>query len=145
MIFHPKKLRLITAVVILLAAWAFAGTTSVVNARPSINGKLHVIGTGLFDEKGTQVVLKGASTHGLTLSKKMYTLQVSGTVVAIRNTRSQSVPSVYTVEILDFGGKKDEYIQMLYDRTPTLPQRLRIGQGHVDNLWNNIAHRIVAR
>jgi cellulose synthase (UDP-forming) len=66
MIFHPKKLRLITAVVILLAAWAFAGTTSVVNARPSINGKLHVIGTGLFDEKGTQVVLKGASTHGLT-------------------------------------------------------------------------------
>jgi cellulose synthase (UDP-forming) len=34
---------------------------------------------------------------------------------------------------------------MLYDRTPTLPQRLRLGEGHIDNLWNNIAHRIVTR
>ncbi len=56
-----------------------------------------------------------------------------------------AVPCVYTVEILDFGGQKDEYIQMLYDRTPTLPQRLRLGEGHIDNLWNNIAHRIVTR
>ena len=75
----------------------------------------------------------------------MYTLQVMGTVVAIRNTRSPRIPSVYTVEILDFGEQKDEYIQMLYDRTPTLPQRLRLGEGHIDNLWNNIAHRIVTR
>lgn len=45
---------------------ASADTTSVINARPSINGKLHVEGTNLFDEKGNQVVIKGASTHGLT-------------------------------------------------------------------------------
>ena len=82
---------------------------------------------------------------GLTISKKMYTLQVKGTVVAIRNSCNPTVPCVYTVEILDFGGQKDEYIQMLYDRTPTLPQKLRLGNGHIDNLWNNIGHRIVNR
>ncbi|MBR6379685.1 MAG: cellulase family glycosylhydrolase [Fibrobacter sp.] len=82
---------------------------------------------------------------GLTISKKMYTLQVTGTMVAIRNSCNPTVPCVYTVEILDFGGQKDEYIQMLYDRTPTLPQRLRLGDGHIDNLWNNVGHRIVNR
>ena len=116
-----------------------------INARPSVNGKLHVQGTDLFDEQGNQVVIKGASTHSLTLSKKMYTLQVTGTVVAIRNSCNPTVPCVYTVEILDFGGQKDEYIQMLYDRTPTLPQRFRLGEGLIDNLWNNIGHRIVTR
>ena len=35
-------------------------------ARPSTNGKLHVVGTELHDEHGKMVVLKGASTHGLT-------------------------------------------------------------------------------
>ena len=66
MTFYLKKLGLITAVVFFLAAWAFADSTSVINARPSINGKLHVEGTNLFDEHGNQVVIKGASTHGLT-------------------------------------------------------------------------------
>ena len=108
-----------------------------------ITTKLTEHGVDIFTDELN--ILNLGEPISLTISKKMYTLQVSGTVVAIRNTRSQSVPSVYTVEILNFGGKKDEYIQMLYDRTPTLPQRLRIGQGHVDNLWNNIAHRIVAR
>ena len=108
-----------------------------------ITTKLTEHGVDIFTDELN--ILNLGEPISLTISKKMYNLQVSGTVVAIRNTRSQSVPSVYTVEILDFGGKKDEYIQMLYDRTPTLPQRLRIGQGHVDNLWNNIAHRIVAR
>ena len=90
-------------------------------------------------------VLNLGEPIGLTLSKKMYTLQVTGTVVAIRNSCNPTVPCVYTIEILDFGGQKDEYIQMLYDRTPTLPQRLRLGDGHIDNLWNNVGHRIVTR
>ena len=130
---------------LLIFAFVTFANAEVINARPSVNGKLHVQGTDLFDEQGNQVVIKGPSTHGLTLSKKMYTLKVTGTVVAVRNSCDPKVPSVYTVEILDFGGQKDEYIQMLYDRTPTLPQRLRLGNGHIDNLWNNIGHRIVAR
>ena len=82
---------------------------------------------------------------GLSISSKDYDLKVTGTVVAVRNSCDPKVPSVYTVEILDFGGQKDEYIQMLYDRTPTLPQHLRLGEGLIDNLWNNIGHRIVNR
>lgn len=81
----------------------------------------------------------------LGISNKHYDLHVKGTVVAIHHSRNPDVPSVYTIEILDFEGQKDEYIQMLYDRKPTLPQKLRLGGGLVDNLWNNIGHRIVTR
>ena len=81
----------------------------------------------------------------LNISNKHYNLQVKGTVVSIYNSRNTDVPSVYTIEILDFEGQKDEYIQMLYDRKPTLPQKLRLGGGLVDNLWNNIGHRIATR
>ena len=81
----------------------------------------------------------------LGISNKHYDLHVKGTVVAIHHSRNSEVPSVYTIEILDFEGQKDEYIQMLYDRKPTLPQKLRLGGGLVDNLWNNIGHRIVTR
>ena len=108
-----------------------------------ITTKLTEHGVDIFTDELN--ILNLGEPISITISKKMYTLKVTGTVVAIRNTRSLRAPSVYTVEILDFGGRKDEYIQMLYDRTPTLPQRLRLGEGHIDNLWNNIAHRIVTR
>lgn len=82
---------------------------------------------------------------GLHISNSKYNLNVQGTVVSIHNSCNPDIPSVYTIEILDFHGQKDEYIQMLYDRKPTLPQKLRLGGGLVDNLWNNIGHRIVTR
>ena len=82
---------------------------------------------------------------GLNISNSKYDLDVKGTVVSIHNSCNSDIPSVYTIEILDFNGQKDEYIQMLYDRKPTLPRRLRIGDGSIDNLWNNIGHRIVAK
>jgi len=108
-----------------------------------ITTKLTEHGVDIFTDELN--VLNLGEPIGLTLSKKMYTLQVTGTVVAIRNSCNPAVPCVYTVEILDFGGQKDEYIQMLYDRTTTLPQRLQLGNGLVDNLWNNIGQRIVTR
>ncbi len=108
-----------------------------------ITTKLTEHGVDIFTDELN--ILNLGEPISLTLSKKMYTLQVTGTVVAIRYTRSPRIPSVYTVEILDFGGQKDEYIQMLYDRTTTLPQRLQLSNGLVDNLWNNIGHRIVTR
>lgn len=46
---------------------------------------------------------------------------------------------------LDFGENKDEYIQMLYDRTPTLPQRLRLGDGYIRNFWKNFGSRIAVK
>ncbi len=111
-----------------------------------INGittKLLEHGVDIFTDELNMLYL--GEPIGLSISSMDYDLKVTGTVVAVRNSCDPKVPSVYTVEILDFGGQKDEYIQMLYDRTPTLPQRLRLGNGHIDNLWNNIGHRIVAR
>ena len=82
---------------------------------------------------------------GLNISNSKYDLDVKGTVVSIHNSCNPDIPSVYTIEILDFNGQRDEYIQMLYDRKPTLPSRLRLGGGNIDNLWNNIGHRIMAK
>ena len=81
----------------------------------------------------------------LNISNSKYDLDVKGTVVSIHNSCNPDIPSVYTIEILDFNDQRDEYIQMLYDRKPTLPSRLRLGGGNIDNLWNNIGHRIVTR
>ena len=78
----------------------------------------------------------------IELSGERYNITVKGTVVSIRHSCNDHVPSVYTIEILDFGEKRDEYIQMLYDRTPTLPQHLRLGDSHIGNLWKNFGHRI---
>ena len=76
------------------------------------------------------------------IQTKGYSLQLKGTVVAERHSSRLRTPSVYTVEILDFNGKKDEYIQMLYDRISTLPQRLKIGKGALFDIWRNLAYRI---
>jgi cellulose synthase (UDP-forming) len=81
----------------------------------------------------------------LSILKSKYDLRVNGTVVSVHNSCNSDIPSVYTVEILDFNGQKDEYVQMLYDRKPTLPQRLRLGEGLFYSLWNNFARRIVIK
>ena len=52
--------------ILLIFAFVTFANAEMINARPSVNGKLHVQGTDLFDEQGNQVVIKGASTHDLT-------------------------------------------------------------------------------
>lgn len=76
---NSRILVRILAVLLVLASFAFAETSV---ARPSTSGKLHVEGTKLYDEKGNLVVLRGASTHGLTwfpqfVNKKLFQ-QLSG-------------------------------------------------------------------
>ncbi len=53
------------------------------------------------------------------------------------------VSAVYSVEILDYMGTENEYLQILYDRVPTLPQSLHRDYGIVAHLLINIAHRIL--
>lgn len=79
----------------------------------------------------------------LGISSEAYDLKIKGAIVSIRHSYNPKVPSVYTVEILDFAGRKDEYVQMLYDRTPTLPQRLRLRDDYLGNLWKNLGQRII--
>lgn len=102
---------------------------------------MHVVGTELYDENGKLVMLRGPSTHGLT----WYPQYVNKKLFHQMAKEYANVPSVYTFEILDFGENKDEYIQMLYDRTPTLPQRLRLGDGYIRNFWKNFGNRIAVK
>ena len=50
--------------------------------------------------------------------------------------------SVYKMEILDFKGIEPEYLQVLYDRVPTLPQNLNRDFDVFRHMWVNIANRI---
>ncbi len=70
------------------------------------------------------------------------TIHLQGSVVGVKIPRNPSVRSVYTVEILDFGGQWDDYIHLLYNRVPTLPQSLKRDFGVIEVLIKNIAERI---
>jgi cellulose synthase (UDP-forming) len=50
---------------------------------------------------------------------------------------------VYRMEILDYKMDRYEYLQILYDRIPTLPQTLSKDYGVISHLLRNIAHRIL--
>lgn len=67
---------------------------------------------------------------------------ISGIITGI--TMSRSGPSaVYTIEIIDYKEDWLEYLQILYDRIPTLPQSLQRDYGIINHMLRNIAHRIL--
>ena len=68
-------------------------------------------------------------------------LEMRGVVTGIRESRSGTARA-HTIELLDFGGAELEYLQVLYDRVPTLPQSLHRDFGVISHLWQNIAHRV---
>ena len=69
------------------------------------------------------------------------TVEVNGVVTGISDSKSGSVKK-HTIEILDFAGQEMEWLQLLYDRVPTLPQSLHRDFGVVSHLWQNVAHRV---
>jgi cellulose synthase (UDP-forming) len=66
---------------------------------------------------------------------------VSGVVTAVRESR-RGTSRTHTIEILDDHGNRMEYLQVLYDRIPSLPQSLHGDYGALFDLWQNIAHRV---
>ncbi len=133
---------------LLLLFFAFVtfANAEVINARPSVNGKLHVQGTDLFDEQGNQVVLKGASTHGLTWFPQF-----------VNNGLFKQLSREWNTNLIRLAMYSDDYVNG--DREKNL-EILRKGVQYaiendmyvmvdwhtlIDNLWNNIAHRIVTR
>ena len=68
--------------------------------------------------------------------------KVSCVITGVTGLRN-SVAVIYSFEILDFNGNKGEYLQVLYDRIPTLPQSLTRDYGIVSHLVRNIAYRIL--
>ncbi|MCR5626083.1 MAG: cellulase family glycosylhydrolase [Lachnospiraceae bacterium] len=77
---------------------------------------------------------------GIKVDTDKYNVDVYGVVIGIR-TPANGGRSIYLAEILDFNGNKDEYLQILYDRIPTLPQNLNRDVGIIHHLWVNFAKR----
>ncbi len=50
---------------------------------------------------------------------------------------------IYSVDIMDFGESENEYMQILYDRIPSLPQSLSKDYGMINHLLRVFAHRIL--
>lgn len=92
-----------------------------------------------FDDPG---VFRLGDPVKLNLTAGRTTLCLQGAVVGVRTHRNNSARSVYTIEILDFGGRKDEYVYLLYNRIPTLPQSLNRDFGIIEVLFKNISERI---
>lgn len=93
-----------------------------------------------FDEPD---VFRPGDPVKLNLTIGETTLCLRGTVVSVRISRNTAARSVYSVEILDFDGQKDEYNHLLYNRIPTLPQSLNRDFGIVGVLFKNISERMI--
>ena len=86
--------------------------------------------------------LKLGDAAELEIEAENYTLTLKGVVINVNRSRRSNVPGVYTLEITDFCGNRDEYIQMLYDRIPTLPQQFTGELGIIRDLWRNTTKRL---
>lgn len=74
--------------------------------------------------------------YGDTTSAKL-----SGVIIDAQQLR-RSNTGVYELEILDYCGQEMEYLQIIYDRLPTLPMERTRDFGIATTLWRNIAGRI---
>ena len=103
--------------------------------------------TTLMTEHGMKVFLDEA--QGLRVGTRVE-VEVSngdteatmeGVVVGMVSMR-RSNATLHTVEILDWGSSELDYLHILYDRIPTLPQTISCDYGALEHLWRNIAYRI---
>ena len=104
--------------------------------------------TSLLTEHSIRMILDDSSDLkiGDMVSAKIVkndsVIAVDGVVIDVIRSRFND-QCVHTMEILDFRKKELEYLQLLYDRIPTLPQSLSRDLGVLPYLWRNIAARIV--
>ena len=97
-------------------------------------------GVSLFLDKEEALKLGSSVDFKILLSNE--TINLKGTIVGVKKSRIENVPAVYNIEIMDFGGKKDEYIYALYNRIPTLPQSFNRDLGFLRYLFLNLVkHR----
>jgi len=85
--------------------------------------------------------LKNGTSVKLKIENKEYPVELEGTITNVHLSRHGNV-STHEIEILDFKACKEAYLQLLYDRIPTLPQELHNDFGIFMHLWQNIAHRV---
>ncbi len=81
----------------------------------------------------------------ICIEKGSYKADVKGIITNITVPRSGDISRVVTAEITDMADCEYEYLQILYDRIPTLPQSLRRDLGIIRHLLINIAHRVLQK
>jgi len=115
--------------------------------RLDCGGKIYEGVTTLITEHNLTVFLDEG--EGLEIGSYVETeitgkngpVKVGGVVTAVRESRMGNART-HTIEILDDYGNRMEFLQLLYDRIPTLPQSLHGDFGALYDLWQNIAHRV---
>ncbi len=110
-------------------------------------GKMYDGVTTLLAEHSLTVFLdeaedmKTGASVDVEITQDSAATRVSGVVTGVRESR-RGTSRTHTVEILDDLGNGMEYLQLLYDRVPTLPQSLHRDFGALYDFWQNIAHRV---
>ncbi len=103
--------------------------------------------TTLLTEHNARVYLDDAeelrlgSQVELAIDREPYHVQLRGVVTEVMLSRNET-SRVHAIEILDYGQDWGEYLQILYDRVPTLPQRLTHDPGPIRYFWRNLAARL---
>lgn len=78
----------------------------------------------------------------ICIENDSYTADMTGFISGIKVSRFGDT-SVYSIEITDSRNSGYEYLQILYDRIPSLPQSLHRDYGIVVHMLINIAHRVL--
>ncbi|MBP9997461.1 MAG: cellulase family glycosylhydrolase [Lachnospiraceae bacterium] len=86
-------------------------------------------------------VLRLGQNIDFNIETDKYKVTLNGTIVGVRYASNEKVPPVYNVEILDYKDAKLEYFQILYDRVPTLPQKIIHDIGIVHDVVKNLVKR----
>ncbi|MBQ9828035.1 MAG: cellulase family glycosylhydrolase [Lachnospiraceae bacterium] len=104
--------------------------------------------TTVMTEHGLKVFLDEPGGLGvgdkldIVIDADEYTAAVKGIITGVRHLR-RTDQCLLTVEILEHETPYGEYLQILYDRVPTLPQSLGRDFGLISLLWRNIVYRAV--
>ncbi len=85
--------------------------------------------------------LRLGSQVELAVECEPYSVQLRGVVTEVSLSRN-GAQRLHTIEVLDYGEYWGEYLQVLYDRVPTLPQKLTHDPGPVRYFWRNLAARL---
>ncbi len=81
---------------------------------------------------------------GIKVWNERYSSSVKGQIVHVNNIKRMNKADSrwkYAFKITDKGKEYDQYLQILYDRVPTLPQNLDSSSGSFDDLLINLKRR----
>ncbi len=80
----------------------------------------------------------------VNISTEDYSVNAVGIIINTKQLR-KSDHEIVSIELLDFGTYENrlEYLQILYDRIPTLPQTLQKDFGLFGLFWRNVVYRMI--